>query len=141
MSLEGGDGSAGVRDYLRVSGEGRWLASLGKTEVLSRVYLGVGTDGLAPHRSFVMGGRGTLTGEPFRAYGGRTAALAQVEWRFQVPVPAIPLGSFASTGTSDDGRAVPECRLHCPPHRRPPLDRHGWRTGRWPAWLSSGSCG
>ena len=98
VSLEGGDGSAGVRDYLRVSGEGRWLASLGKTEVLSRVYLGVGTDGLAPHRSFVMGGRGTLTGEPFRAYGGRTAALAQVEWRFQVPVPAIPLGSFASTG-------------------------------------------
>ena len=96
--LEGGDGSAGVRDYLRASGEGRWLASLGKTELLSRVYLGVGTDGLAPHRSFVMGGRGTLTGEPFRAYGGRTAALAQVEWRFQVPVPAIPLGSFASTG-------------------------------------------
>ncbi len=98
LSLEGGDGSAGVRDYLRASGEGRWLASLGKSELLSRVYLGVGTDGLAPHRSFVMGGRGTLTGEPFRAYGGRTAALAQVEWRFQVPVPAIPLGSFASTG-------------------------------------------
>lgn len=98
VSLEGGDGSAGVRDYLRASGEGRWLASLGKTELLSRVYLGAGTDGLAPHRSFVMGGRGTLTGEPFRAYGGRTAALAQVEWRFQVPVPAIPLGSFASTG-------------------------------------------
>lgn len=47
-----------------------------------------------------MGGRGTLPGEPFRAYGGRTAALGHVEWRFQVPFPAIPLGSFASTGRS-----------------------------------------
>jgi hypothetical protein len=25
-------------------------------------------------------------------------ALGQVEWRFEAPVPAIPLGSFASTG-------------------------------------------
>ncbi|MBA3521960.1 MAG: hypothetical protein H0T90_05595, partial [Gemmatimonadales bacterium] len=34
----------------------------------------------------------------FRAYGGRTAALAHLEWRLEVPAPAIPLGSFASTG-------------------------------------------
>jgi hypothetical protein len=27
-------------------------------------------------------------------------ALGQVEWRFEVPIPAIPLGSFASTGRS-----------------------------------------
>jgi hypothetical protein len=45
-----------------------------------------------------MGGRGTLVGEPFRAYGGRTAALAHIEWRFEVPVPSLRLGSFASTG-------------------------------------------
>jgi hypothetical protein len=98
LSLEGGEGRNGVSDYLRATGEGRWLVSLGKTELLSRAYFGLGTDGLPPHRTFVMGGRGTLLGEPFRAYGGRTAALAHVEWRFQVPVPAIPLGSFASTG-------------------------------------------
>ena len=98
LSLEGGEGNAGVSDYLRATGEGRWLVSLGKSELLSRAYLGVGTEGLPPHRTFVMGGRATLPGEPFRAYGGRTAALAQVEWRFQVPVPAISLGSFASTG-------------------------------------------
>jgi hypothetical protein len=46
----------------------------------------------------VLGGRGTLVGEPFRAYGGRAAALAHVEWRFEVPFPAISMGSFASTG-------------------------------------------
>jgi hypothetical protein len=66
--------------------------------VLSRVYIGLGSDRLPPYRSFVLGGRGTLVGEPFRAYGGREAALAHVEWRFEVPVPAVSLGSFASTG-------------------------------------------
>ena len=45
-----------------------------------------------------MGGRGTLLGEPFRAYGGRSIALIQTELRFEAPFPAIPLGSFASTG-------------------------------------------
>ena len=97
LSLEGGEGAS---DYLRVTAEGRWLVSLGASELLTRAYLGAGTDGLPPHRSFVLGGRGTLAGEPFRAYGGRTAALAQVEWRLDVPVPAIPLGSFASTGST-----------------------------------------
>lgn len=95
VSLEGGEGA---RDYLRATVEGRWLVTLGSSELLSRTYLGVGTDELPAHRSFVMGGRGTLVAEPFRAYGGRTAALGHVEWRFQVPVPSIPLGSFASTG-------------------------------------------
>ena len=45
-----------------------------------------------------MGGRGTLLGEPFRAYGGRSIGLVQTELRFEAPFPAIPLGSFASTG-------------------------------------------
>jgi hypothetical protein len=95
LSVEGGEGPT---DYLRATVEGRWLASLGRSEILTRVYGGWGSDGLPAYRSFVLGGRGTLVGEPFRAYGGRQAALAHVEWRFQVPVPAIRLGSFASTG-------------------------------------------
>ena len=61
-------------------------------------YLGAGTDRLPRYRSFAIGGRGTLVGEPFRAYGGRTVALAHLEWRFEVPAPAIGLGSFVSTG-------------------------------------------
>ncbi|MDQ3426197.1 MAG: hypothetical protein M3477_00065 [Gemmatimonadota bacterium] len=95
VALEAGEGPS---DYVRGTLEGRWLASLGGSELLSRVYLGAGNDGLPAHRSFVIGGRGTLVGEPFRAYGGRTAALAHLEWRLEVPAPAIPLGSFASTG-------------------------------------------
>lgn len=50
------------------------------------------------YRAFALGGRGTLVGEPFRAWGGRRAALGHAELRFEVPVPEIPLGSFASTG-------------------------------------------
>jgi hypothetical protein len=95
VTLEGGEGP---RDYARATLEGRWLTTLAGHELVSRLYLGAGTDGLPPHRSFAIGGRGTLVGEPFRAYGGREVALGQLEWRFPVPVPAIPLGSFASTG-------------------------------------------
>jgi hypothetical protein len=97
LSVEGGDGPG---EYLRATVESRWLTTLGGHDLVSRVYLGAGTDELPPHRSFVLGGRGTLVGEPFRAYGGRDVALGQVEWRFEVPIPAIPLGSFASTGRS-----------------------------------------
>ena len=95
LSLEAGEGPS---DYLRATAEGRWSAGLGRTELLAWGYLGVGTARLPPHRSFVLGGRGTLVGEPFRAYGGPEAGLAHLEWRFEVPTPAISLGSFASTG-------------------------------------------
>jgi len=97
LSLEAGEGSG---EYIRATAEGRWLAGLRGSELLSRVYVGVGSERLPTHRSFVLGGRGTLVGEPFRAYGGRQMGLAQVEWRFDIPVPAISLGSFASTGRS-----------------------------------------
>jgi hypothetical protein len=97
VALEGGEGPT---DYLRATAEGRWLAALGGTELLTRAYLGVGTGGLPRHRGFAIGGRGTLLGERFRAFGGRTTVLAHAEWRFQAPVPAIRLGSFATTGST-----------------------------------------
>ena len=95
VALEVGEGS---RDYVRGTAAGRWLTSIGDGELLTRVYLGAGTGGLPPHRSFAIGGRGTLPGEPFRAFGGRYVALGHVEWRFDIPAPALSLGSFASTG-------------------------------------------
>ncbi len=95
LALEGGEGPT---EYFRLTAEGRWLSRLGSGDLLSRIYLGVGSGGLPPHRGFAIGGRGTLVGEPFRAYGGRGTALAQIEWRHDVAVPAIPLGSFATTG-------------------------------------------
>ncbi|MEO8088972.1 MAG: hypothetical protein ABI703_01595 [Gemmatimonadales bacterium] len=95
LALELGEGSG---DYIRATASGRWLTGLGGGDLLSRVYVGAGSERLPPHRSFAIGGRGTLVGEPFRAYGGRSVALAHLEWRFEVPAPALSLGSFASTG-------------------------------------------
>jgi hypothetical protein len=95
VSLEAGEGDG---EYVRATAEGRWLASLGGSELLTRLYLGIGSERLPAYRSFVLGGRGTLVGEPFRGYGGREVGLAHVEWRLDVPVPAVSLGSFASTG-------------------------------------------
>jgi hypothetical protein len=96
LSLEAGEGDG---EYVRGTFSARVLARTSATsELLARVYLGAGSIGLPLHRSFVMGGRGTLPGEPFRKYGGRQMALGHLEWRFDVPAPAIALGSYASTG-------------------------------------------
>ncbi len=95
LLLEGGSGDT---DYLRAALAVRFLAPLGPGALLVRAYGGTGGTGLPAYRSFVMGGRGTLVGYPFRAYGGRSLALAHAEWRFDLPAPALPLGTFASTG-------------------------------------------
>ena len=96
LSLEAGEGAD---QYLRATALGSWSAQLAGSELRSRLYMGVGTEGLPAYRSFVLGGRGTLVGEPFRAFGGREMGLAHLEWRFDVPVPSLSLGSFASTGS------------------------------------------
>jgi hypothetical protein len=95
LGLEVGQGRG---EYFRARLRADWRARFGGNELRSRLYLGIGTERLPAYRSFVIGGRGTLVGEPFRAYGGREMALASLEWRFDVPVPALSLGSFASTG-------------------------------------------
>jgi hypothetical protein len=84
--------------YWRATAQGRLFTRFLGHEVVSRAYLGWGSDHLPRYRSFVMGGRGTLLGEEFRAFGGRSMALLHAELRFEAPFPAIPLGSFASTG-------------------------------------------
>lgn len=92
------EGGSGPTDYVRGAAALRWRAPLPPGELRVLAYGGVGSDGTPAYRSFVMGGRGTLLGYPFRAFGGRSLALAQAEWRFTLPAPAIPLGTFASTG-------------------------------------------
>ena len=95
VQLEGGSGPG---EYLRATAQGRWFRNLGTTSLAGRVLAGVGTEETPPHRGFAIGGRGTLPGERFREFGGRRFAFAHVEWRFAAPFPAIPLGSFATTG-------------------------------------------
>jgi hypothetical protein len=95
LAVEVGDGPT---DFGRVLLDAAWRVPLGGSALAGKLQGGIGTDGLPAYRSFVLGGRGTLVGEPFRGFGGRRYALAELEWRVEVPAPAFPLGSFASTG-------------------------------------------
>ena len=97
LMVEGGEGPT---NYVRASGSARWLRPVGRTELLVRATGGVASEGVPGYRSFAIGGRGTLIGEPFRAFGGRRSLLGHIEWRVNAPAPAIPLGSFASTGNT-----------------------------------------
>jgi hypothetical protein len=95
LAWETGAGPAG---YSRASLDGHSRLPLGPGSLAASLYAGVGTVGLPGYRSFALGGRYTLPGEPFRAWGGRSAVLIHLEWRFGVPGPSLPLGAFASTG-------------------------------------------
>ncbi len=98
LALEGGDGAGAT--YLRATLQAEHRLTIGGTELRSSFYGGIAGAHAPAYRTFVLGGRGTLPGEPWRAYGGTRMALGRIEWRFDVPAPAIPLGSFASTGHS-----------------------------------------
>ncbi len=97
LAVEAADGPTG---YLRAAGELRWIAPVPGGQLLVQGRAGWGSAGLPAYRSFVLGGRSTLPGEPYRAWGGRSMLWGHVEWQLQAPFPAIPLGSFASTGTT-----------------------------------------
>jgi len=92
VSLEGGRKHDGAT-YLRLAAGAQVLLPIGATRVLVRVRGGVATRDLPAHRAFVLGGRATLLGDDFRAWGGRASALAHVEWRLLAPFPSISVGA------------------------------------------------
>jgi hypothetical protein len=67
--------------------------------VLARVQGGLASADLPAHRAFVLGGRGTLLGDDFRAWGGHAIALAHLEWRVPTPFPSLALGPARTPGT------------------------------------------
>ena len=98
VTVEGGTGSP---EWGRATAEvDGVLPFVGRTTLGVRGYGGSATAAVPAWRTFVLGGRGTLLGEEFRAWGGRDAAWGSLEWRIPVPVPAIGLGDFVSTGRS-----------------------------------------
>jgi hypothetical protein len=97
VELEGGLRRG--RTYARLRGTGDVMVPAGSGRLGFRVEAGWGSDHLPPHRVFVLGGRGSLVGEPYRAYGGRALALARLSWWVPVPAPAISLGRYASSGS------------------------------------------
>ncbi len=95
VDLEGGAGSSA---YLRAFSDASWHVPVGHAWLVARASAGAGTRDLPAHRAFVLGGRGTLLGEGFRAYAGRVSLWGSLEARLPVPIPELSLGSFAGTG-------------------------------------------
>lgn len=96
VKVEGGLGER-IR-FLRIIGSLRAQIPAGRTDITARFWGGLGSNELPANRSLVMGGRGTLVADQFRAWGGRNGVFALLEWRIPVPFPTIPLGAFSSTG-------------------------------------------
>jgi hypothetical protein len=93
--LEGSIGAEtglGHPDFARLVAFGRTERRLLGGELSLAGWAGLGTNGLPARRSFVMGGRATLPGEPFRAFGGRRIVWASADWLLPLAGPAIPLG-------------------------------------------------
>lgn len=84
--------------YGRLYADGRWQLAVRSGWVVLRGSVGLATRALPSHRAFVLGGRGTLPGEGFRAYAGRQAAWLSADLRLPLAVGEIPLGSYAGTG-------------------------------------------
>ena len=93
-----GEGGTGDRQYLRGDAFLQWRVPAGPGVLDLKAQGGAGTAELPAYRTFVLGGWGTLPGEPFREWGGLRSGLVSLEYRFSVPVPSLPLGDFVSTG-------------------------------------------
>ena len=97
VSLEGGRSDGGAT-YVRLAAGAHVLLPVGATRVLTRVSAGLASRDLPAHRTFVLGGRGTLLGDDFRVWGGRVSALAHLEWRVPVPFPSLSFGAARTPG-------------------------------------------
>jgi hypothetical protein len=96
VEIEGG--LQGDRGYTRLRAVGGATLPFGPGTLEAHAGAGWSTDDLPPHRSFVLGGRGTLVGEPYRAYGGRAMGQARLSWSVPLSAPAVALGRYASSG-------------------------------------------
>ena len=124
LALEGGAAAIGGSSYVRASFRSDGSVPIPVGHLRLRTIAGWGSRELPKARGFVIGGRGTLPAEGYRAYGGRQIFTSQLEWRLGVPVPAIGLGQFASTGK----RAI-----------LAPFVAVGWAGGTMPGltWVAS----
>lgn len=93
VAIEAGAGHVG---YWRLAGQAKGNLPTGTGTLVATAALGIGSLGLPAHRTFVLGGRGTLLGEPFRAFGGRVASRVALEWRLPVPGVGFGLGTFGA---------------------------------------------
>jgi hypothetical protein len=116
------------RGYTRMTfdASGSWPLATGSLRIAARAGVTTGTPPV--WRTFVLGGRGTLPGDPYRAWGGRHMALGRLEWRIPMRLPGRGWGS-----TSTWGRGRPSHRSWPWGGRERP-----WKASRGPPAKGSG---
>jgi hypothetical protein len=97
LATEWGDAGA---TYFRANGGFGLTTALAGLEVSLDGSGGWASPAVPAGRGWAIGGWGTLPGTPYRAWGGRWFGLGRIELLAEVPVPAVALGSLATTGPS-----------------------------------------
>ena len=93
----GGELGAGPTTYARLGGRIAWTRPTGNGEWRVEGRGGLSAGGLPARRAFLLGGAGTLPGEPFRSAAGGGLLLARVGRLWSVPGPSVGLGIFGRT--------------------------------------------
>jgi hypothetical protein len=91
------EAGTGPTSYARLLADASASRQIAGGDASARMLIGSGSAGLPARRSFAIGGRATLPGEPFRAWGGRHVILTRVEWLRPLPGIGLPLGSYGRT--------------------------------------------
>jgi hypothetical protein len=93
-----GEGGVGATDWTRIRATGNAAIAIGAGSIKLSGAAGWGSAELPAYRSFVLGGKGTLPGLPFREIGGRRMALASVGWALPVrlPTPPVPYSKYVA---------------------------------------------
>lgn len=92
-------GFEGGEEYLRATIDGGLRLRAGPGDLEWTVRGGWAGSDAPDWRTFALGGRGTLPGEPYRAWGGRRMALARVEWWFPFRLPSPRMESWIQAGS------------------------------------------
>ncbi len=87
----------------RLDGEGR--TSDGSVTWRADAAVGAAAGALPAHRLFLLGGRGTLPGHPFREWGGSRMALARTEVTAGLLPPWLSVRGSAAAGWVEPGEA------------------------------------
>lgn len=100
-SLDVETGNASDDHWFRAHTSALGHLGFGSGDLQLKGELGIGGGDLPAYRSFVLGGRGTLLGVPFRGLGGRRMALVDVAWALPItfPTPRFPYSRFVSLPT------------------------------------------
>ncbi|HEY4099281.1 MAG TPA: hypothetical protein VGM20_00230 [Gemmatimonadales bacterium] len=93
-----GEAGAGTTEWARIRAAGNVAIAIGTGSIELSGTAGWGSADLPVYRSFLLGGKGTLPGLPFRELGGRRMAMASVGWALPVrlPTPPFPYSKYVT---------------------------------------------